>query len=74
VRMETDIQNNPWGLGFNCYSSIPLRLEAKEFRERYFEPGQRNRTVIFNYDAKEGSNEAIHEKISDICIFRLFYK
>ena len=33
VRMETDLQNNPWGLGFNCYSSIPLRLEAKEFRE-----------------------------------------
>ena len=33
VRMETDLQNNPWGLGFNCYSSIPLRLEAKEFKE-----------------------------------------
>ena len=46
------------------------RLEKTigKFRERYFEPRQRNRTVIFNYDAKEGSNETIHEKISDICI------
>lgn len=30
VRMDTDMQKNPWGLGFNCYSSIPLRLEASE--------------------------------------------
>lgn len=39
-----------------------------KYRERYFTPGQRNATVIFNYDAKEGSNEAIQNKISDICI------
>ena len=30
VRMETDLQKNPWGLGFNCYSDIPRRLEAME--------------------------------------------
>lgn len=39
-----------------------------QYRERYFEPGQRNRTTIFNYTAKEGSDNAIHNKISDICI------
>lgn len=39
-----------------------------KYRERYFTPGQRNATVIFNYDAKEGSNGAIQNKISDICI------
>ena len=39
-----------------------------KYRERYFTPGQRNATVIFNYDAKKGSNEAIQNKISDICI------
>lgn len=39
-----------------------------KYRERYFTPGQRNATVIFNYDAKEGSNDAIQNKISDICI------
>ncbi len=30
VRMDMDSQRNPWGLGFNCYTSIPLRLESKE--------------------------------------------
>ncbi|KYK82820.1 PFL_4703 family integrating conjugative element protein [Aggregatibacter actinomycetemcomitans] len=33
VKMDTDISKNPWGLGFNCYSSIPLRLEAIESKE-----------------------------------------
>lgn len=46
------------------------RLEKTigKYRERYFDPGQRNRTTIFNYEAKDGSEHAIHEKISDICI------
>ncbi|MDG2961712.1 PFL_4703 family integrating conjugative element protein [Exercitatus varius] len=30
VRMDVDMQRNPWGLGFNCYSSTPLRLEGVE--------------------------------------------
>ncbi|MBN6058671.1 PFL_4703 family integrating conjugative element protein [Aggregatibacter actinomycetemcomitans] len=30
VKMDVDTKSNPWGLGFNCYSSIPLRLELKE--------------------------------------------
>lgn len=38
------------------------------YRERYFNPGERNRTTIFSYEAKEGANEAIQKKISDICI------
>lgn len=38
------------------------------YRERYFNPGERNRTTIFTYEAKEGANEAIQKKISDICI------
>lgn len=38
------------------------------FRERYFDPGQRNGHVIFNYTAKKGSEESILGKISDICI------
>lgn len=33
VRMDLDSQRNPWGLGFNCYASIPLRLEASETGE-----------------------------------------
>lgn len=38
------------------------------YRERYFDPGQRDRNVIFKYDLKEGAAESIQEKISDICI------
>ena len=39
-----------------------------QFRERYFDPGDRGQSVIFNYKAKPGSEESILEKISDICI------
>lgn len=38
------------------------------FRERYFDPGQRNGYVVFNYNPKKGSEESILSKISDICI------
>ncbi len=46
------------------------RLEKTigRYRERYFEPGQRNRTTIFNYEVKDGSENSIHKKIEDICI------
>ncbi|MDP8185319.1 PFL_4703 family integrating conjugative element protein [Phocoenobacter skyensis] len=33
VRMDVDKKKNPWGLGFNCYSSTPLRLKAIEKKE-----------------------------------------
>lgn len=39
-----------------------------QFRERYFEPGDRGQNVIYNYRAKPGTKESILEKISDICI------
>ena len=38
------------------------------YRERYFTPGQRNQNIIYEWKLKEGSEEAIHKKISDICI------
>lgn len=38
------------------------------YRERYFVPGDRNQFVVFNYNLREGAEEAIHNKISDICI------
>jgi SNF2 family DNA or RNA helicase len=38
------------------------------FRERYFIPGQRNQTTIFNYKPKPEAEQSINEKISDICI------
>lgn len=39
-----------------------------QFRERYFDPGDRGADVIYNYKAKPGSKECILQKISDICI------
>ena len=38
------------------------------YRERYFTPGDRNQFVVFNYNLRPGAEEAIHNKISDICI------
>ncbi len=39
-----------------------------QFRERYFDPGDRGQNVIYNYKAKPGTEESILQKISDICI------
>ena len=38
------------------------------FRERYFVPGQRNQTTIFNYKPKPEAEKNIQDLISDICI------
>lgn len=38
------------------------------FRSRYFEPGKRSRDVIYTYDPKAGAEDAVMQKISDICI------
>lgn len=38
------------------------------YREQYFNPGNRNQYVVFNWSLKDGAEAAIHNKISDICI------
>ncbi len=38
------------------------------YRERYFIPDKRNRTVIFNWKPKPDAEKAIYKKLSDICI------
>lgn len=38
------------------------------YRNSYFEPDKRSRDVIFSYKLKEGSEQAIYDKISDICV------
>ena len=38
------------------------------YRDEYFKPGKRNGAVIYTYVLKRGAEEAIHEKISDICM------
>lgn len=38
------------------------------YRERYFHPGKRNGFTVFTWEPKEGAEDAIHGRISDICI------
>lgn len=38
------------------------------YRERYFEPDKRNQNVIFSWKPKEGAEDAIYKKLSDICV------
>ena len=45
-----------------------LGKNITHYRERYFNPDQRNQHQIFSWKAKNGSNDSIREKISDICI------
>lgn len=45
-----------------------LGKRITHYRERYFEPDQRSRDVIFSYRPKPGADEAIRKKIADICV------
>lgn len=45
-----------------------LEKTITRYRERYFRPGRSNGNVVYSYSPLQGSEEAIHNKISDICI------
>ena len=38
------------------------------YREQWFSPDKRNRSTIFSYKADDGAEEAIKQRLSDICI------
>lgn len=38
------------------------------FRQRYFDPDQRNAQQVFTYKPKDGADDSIQGRISDICI------
>ena len=57
-----------WSQMYLLDSGERLGKTITGYRERYFTPNQRNQTTIFNYKPKSGAEEAIKEKISDICI------
>ena len=65
---------NPHGL-MDLWSQVFL-LDGGErlgrtisvYRDIYFNPDKRNRTTIFSYAPKDGAEEEIHKRISDICI------
>ena len=38
------------------------------YRQTYFDPGDRNGQVVFNWKLKKGAAESIYERIGDICM------
>lgn len=60
--------NDLWSQVFLLDGGERLGQKYTQFRERYFDPGDRGNNVIYNYKAKPGSEGSILEKISDICI------
>ena len=38
------------------------------YKDRYFKPDKRNQTTIFSWALKDGAEEAIHKKLSDMCV------
>jgi len=38
------------------------------YRDRYFDPGRRNQNIVFEWIPKPFAEEAIYEKISDVCV------
>ncbi len=38
------------------------------YRDRYFQPGKRNQMIIYEWKPKPGAEEAIHKKLSDLCV------
>lgn len=38
------------------------------FRQRYFDPDQRNAQQVFSYKPKDGAGQSIQDRIADICI------
>lgn len=45
-----------------------LEKTVTKYREKYFRPGRSNGQVVFDYKILDGSEKAIYQKISDICV------
>lgn len=60
--------NDLWAQVFLLDGGERLGKRYTQFRERYFDPGDRGNNVIYNYKVKPGSEGSILERISDICI------
>lgn len=57
-----------WAQVYLLDGGARLGKTLSAYRDRYFIPGKRNRTTVFNYEPKDGSFEMIKSAISDICI------
>jgi SNF2 family DNA or RNA helicase len=57
-----------WAQVYLLDSGERLGKKITGFRERYFEPDQRNRDRVFSYAPKIGAEEVIQNLIGDICV------
>ena len=57
-----------WSQVYLLDRGVRLGRYYTHFRERYFEPGRRSRDVIYEYDPKDGAQDAVMSRIDDICI------
>lgn len=57
-----------WAQVYLLDGGARLGKRITHYRDRFFEPGKRNREVIYEYKPKAGAREAILTRISDICI------
>ena len=57
-----------WAQVYLLDNGARLGKHITGFRERYFEPDQRNRNRVFSYAPKEGGEDAIQRLIGDICV------
>lgn len=60
--------NDLWSQVFLLDQGARLGKRYTHYRDRYFEPGQRSREIIYTYDPKAGAEKAVMDKIADICI------
>ncbi|WP_296813850.1 DEAD/DEAH box helicase [uncultured Megasphaera sp.] len=57
-----------WSQVYLLDRGVRLGRYYTHFREMYFEPGRRSRDVIYEYDPKDGAQDAVMSRIDDICI------
>lgn len=57
-----------WAQVYLLDEGARLGKKITHFRERYFEPDQRDRDHIFSYAPKPGADEVIRQLIGDICV------
>lgn len=60
--------NDLWSQIYLLDGGERLGKRYTQFRERYFDPGDRGQNIVYNYRPKKGSEESILQKISDICV------
>jgi SNF2 family DNA or RNA helicase len=57
-----------WAQVYLLDSGERLGKKITGFRERYFEPDQRDRDRVYTYAPKEGADDVIQRLIGDICV------